>query len=76
MALSGDQIDGIPGVKGVGPRTASKLVRKFGSIEDIYERIHEVQPQKLRELLKEKREDVSFQKGSPCFRGRRDRVRP
>ena len=62
MALSGDQIDGIPGVKGVGPRTAAKLVRKFGSIEDIYERIQEVQPQKLRELLKEKRGDAVLSK--------------
>ncbi|MFZ3073010.1 MAG: DNA polymerase I [Thermodesulfobacteriota bacterium] len=62
MALSGDQIDNIPGVKGVGPRTASKLVRKFGSIEDIYERIDEVEPPKLRQLLKEKREDAFLSK--------------
>ena len=51
MGLMGDSSDHIPGVKGVGPKTATELIRKFGSIEELYERIDEVDKQKLREKL-------------------------
>jgi DNA polymerase I len=41
-ALKGDPSDNIPGVPGVGGRTASRLIQQFGSVEGIYDRIHEV----------------------------------
>jgi DNA polymerase I len=56
MGLMGDSSDHIPGVKGVGPKTATELIRKFGSIEDLYERIDEVDKQKLKEKLVQDRE--------------------
>ncbi len=49
--LKGDPSDNIPGVPGIGEKTALKLITEFGSIEGIFERIHEVTPTKLRETL-------------------------
>jgi DNA polymerase-1 len=57
-ALKGDPTDNIPGIPGVGEKTAAKLVGEFGSIEGIYERLAEVKPEKLREKLVEAREQV------------------
>jgi DNA polymerase-1 len=51
--LVGDPSDNIPGVRGIGEKTAVKLIQQFGSIEQIYEHIDEVMPPKLQALLKE-----------------------
>jgi DNA polymerase-1 len=51
--LVGDPSDNIPGVSGVGAKTAAKLLEQFGSIEQIYENIDEVTPPKLQALLRE-----------------------
>jgi DNA polymerase I len=50
LALMGDSIDNIPGVKGVGEKTAVKLVDQFGSVERLYDNLTLVQG-KLRETL-------------------------
>jgi DNA polymerase-1 len=42
LALAGDSVDNIPGVKGVGPKTASALLEHFGTMDAIYERLDEV----------------------------------
>ena len=57
-ALKGDPTDNIPGVPGVGEKTAAKLIREFGTLEALYERIDEVKPDKLRDKLIENREAV------------------
>jgi DNA polymerase-1 len=57
-ALKGDPTDNIPGVSGVGEKTAAKLVGQFGSVDGLYARIDEVKPDKLREKLIEAREQV------------------
>src|SRR6478735_4563303 len=57
-ALKGDPTDNIPGVPGVGEKTAAKLIREFGTLEALYERISEVKPDKLRDKLIENREAV------------------
>jgi DNA polymerase I len=57
-ALKGDPTDNIPGIPGVGEKTAAKLVGQFGSVEGIYARLDEVKPDKLREKLVEAREQV------------------
>jgi DNA polymerase I len=60
VALKGDPSDNLPGVPGVGDKTASALVQQFGSVEAMYERLDEI-PQKLRKLvpkLEEAKEQV------------------
>ena len=47
-ALKGDTTDNIPGIAGVGEKTAAKLVQDCGSLDGIYSHIAEVQPEKLR----------------------------
>jgi DNA polymerase-1 len=42
LALAGDSVDNIPGVRGVGPKTASALLDHFESLDDIYARLDEV----------------------------------
>ena len=55
-ALKGDTSDNIPGVPGVGDKTAVKLVSQFGTLEDIYSSIDSVEPVKLRENLRANQE--------------------
>jgi DNA polymerase-1 len=50
--LKGDPSDNIPGVRGIGDKTATKLLQQFTSVEGMYERIDEVLPEKLRENLR------------------------
>lgn len=54
-ALAGDSSDNIPGVKGIGEKTALALLQEFGSIEGIYEHINEIKGKK-KELLENDRE--------------------
>jgi len=55
LALQGDPSDNIPGVRGVGPKTALELLKKYGSIEHIYDGLHTVTG-KLRDKLFEGRQ--------------------
>ncbi len=57
-ALKGDTTDNIPGVPGVGEKTAAKLIAEYGTLDALYERLEEVKPEKLREKLREHRERV------------------
>ena len=58
LALIGDSADNIPGVPGVGAKTAARLLNEFGSVAALYERIDEVPHKKLREALQAHRESV------------------
>jgi len=58
LALMGDSSDNIPGVKGIGEKTAIKLLAEFGSLEDIYGAIENVQPESLKKKLIEGKDDA------------------
>jgi len=58
MGLSGDSADNIPGVPGIGPKTALELIRTFGDLEALYTRLDQVQRPKLRELLARHRDQA------------------
>ncbi len=50
--LKGDTSDNIPGVPGIGDKTATKLLQEFTSVDGIYDRLDDVTPEKLRENLR------------------------
>ncbi len=51
MGLSGDTSDNIPGVPGIGEKTAIQLINTFGNIEALFENLHKVTKKKLHENL-------------------------
>lgn len=53
LALVGDKIDNIPGVPGIGEKTAKELLSKFGTIENIYKNINKIKSLTLKKLLKQ-----------------------
>lgn len=57
-ALTGDASDNIPGVPGVGEKTAIKLLQQYGSIDALYEHIDEISGPKTRQALLDAREQV------------------
>ena len=52
-ALMGDTSDNIPGIPGVGEKTATKIIAQYGSIENAYAHVEEIKPNKAKESLKE-----------------------
>ncbi len=51
LSLTGDASDNVPGVPGIGDKTARKLLSQYASIDDIYSRIGEVSPESLKAKL-------------------------
>lgn len=51
LALVGDSSDDIPGVAGVGPKTATPLIQKYGTVENLYDHIDEIDKESLKKKL-------------------------
>jgi 5'-3' exonuclease len=51
LALTGDSTDNIPGVPGIGAKTAAQLIQAFGTADNLLQQLATVQPEKLRERL-------------------------
>jgi len=68
FALTGDHIDNIPGVPGVGAKTATELVRRFGTVEELLGRLPEVPRPKLREALAAHAERIRRNRGLVTLR--------
>ncbi len=62
LGLWGDASDNIPGIPGVGEKTAKKLIAQFGSIEEMVKRADEIKNEKLRNLVKEHSDNALFSK--------------
>jgi len=62
MGLSGDSSDNIPGVPGVGEKTAMGLVKDFGSLEGVFEHLGEIKKKKLKENLEKSQADALLSK--------------
>jgi DNA polymerase-1 len=57
-ALVGDVSDNIPGLPGVGEKTAAKLLQQYGSLQGIYDHIEDITPARLQDTLREYRPQV------------------
>jgi len=62
IGLKGDSTDNIPGVPGIGEKGASKLIRRFGSLEKVYENLDEISGTKTRQSLEDNRETAILSK--------------
>lgn len=60
--LMGDASDNIPGVPGIGEKTAYKLIQEYGSIENLLDNVESISRKKLQETLIENRESAIFSK--------------
>lgn len=58
LGLAGDTSDNIPGVPGVGYKTAAKLLNRYGNLEKIYENLDDITGEKLRENLRAHRDQA------------------
>lgn len=58
-SLMGDSSDNIPGVKGIGEKTAMSLIQKYGSLDGVYEHIDEIKG-KMREKLETDKDNAYF----------------
>jgi DNA polymerase-1 len=58
MALTGDPVDNIPGIKGVGEKTAKELLSSFGSLEELFAHPDRIKRERLRRMVEENREAV------------------
>ncbi len=61
-ALMGDTSDNVPGVPGIGEKTAGSIIAAFGSIENAYAHLEEIKPNRAKENLKEFYEQAKFSK--------------
>ena len=52
-ALMGDSADNIPGIPGVGEKTATKIIAEYGSVENAHEHLEEIKPNRAKESLRE-----------------------
>ncbi len=53
MALSGDTSDNVPGIRGIGPKTALKLIQDYGSLENVFDHVDEISAKALKRRLSE-----------------------
>ena len=62
FSLVGDSIDNIPGVKGIGPKTAEGLLGKHKTLENLYKNLDKVENERIRNLLLEYQEEANLSK--------------
>ncbi|MDD5483974.1 MAG: 5'-3' exonuclease H3TH domain-containing protein [Kiritimatiellae bacterium] len=58
LALTGDSSDNIPGVRGIGAKTAARLLGEWGSLQGIFQNLERLKPERMRALLENCRADV------------------
>lgn len=62
LALVGDSSDDIPGVAGIGPKTAQPLIKEFGTLENIYDNLEKIEKQSIRNKLENDKEKAFLSK--------------
>jgi len=56
LALTGDTSDNIPGVPGIGEKTAAKLLGQYGSVENLWKHLEQIPSERMRQSLRENRD--------------------
>lgn len=62
LAIIGDSVDNVPGVKGVGEKTAIPLIQRFGSLEALYENIDAIEKESVRTKLEDNKKNAFLSK--------------
>ncbi len=62
LALKGDASDNIPGVPGIGDKTAAKLIQEYGTLESVYDHVEDISREKLRQALKDNKDQAELSK--------------
>ena len=62
QALIGDSVDNIPGVKGIGPKTAAELITKYGTVENLIENARNIKQDKRRQMIMDGAENAKISK--------------
>ncbi len=62
FALIGDSSDNVPGVYGIGPKTASKLLNEYGTLDLLYKNIDKINPPRIQKLIKENEQNAYLSK--------------
>ncbi len=62
MALTGDSVDNIPGIKGIGEKTAKELIQRYSSTEGLIRNIHQIENERIRKLVFENIDSVELSK--------------
>jgi len=60
LSIMGDSSDNIPGVKGIGPKTASKLIHQFGGVDNLLLKIEDISNERIRGLIKNQLKDIEM----------------
>jgi DNA polymerase-1 len=53
QAMTGDSVDNVPGIPGIGPKTAAQLLAEYGDLDTLLERAHEIKQEKRRQTIME-----------------------
>jgi DNA polymerase I len=62
LSLIGDSSDNVPGVRGIGPKTASELINQFENLENLYENLDKIKQEKRRAMLEENKNNAFLSK--------------
>ena len=62
IALAGDATDNIPGVRGIGEKTAIELIKEFGSLDNIYKNLDKIKSEPRRKMLSEQEDSARMSK--------------
>jgi DNA polymerase-1 len=62
LALVGDSSDNVPGVKGIGEKTALPLIQQFGTLENIYKNLNKIEKESVRKKLEENKDNAFLSK--------------
>lgn len=68
FSLIGDKSDNVPGVAGIGPKTAEKLINEYGSLDSLYESVESITQVKLRQNLIQHHQDALLSRQLICLK--------